>query len=59
MPRILPIATDDPAELRRAFAEALRADVVVSSGGVSVGQFDYVRDVLAELAPSKSFRAWR
>ena len=55
VPRILPIATDDPAELRRAFAEALRADVVVSSGGVSVGQFDYVRDVLAELGAVEEF----
>jgi molybdopterin molybdotransferase len=51
----LPIASDDPSALRAAFAEALRADVVVSSGGVSVGQFDYVRDVLAELGAVEEF----
>lgn len=54
-PRILPIAKDDPQALRAAFAEALRADVVVSSGGVSVGQFDYVRDVLSELGAVEQF----
>jgi molybdopterin molybdotransferase len=41
--------------LRRVFAEALRADVVVSSGGVSVGEFDYVRDVLRELGAVERF----
>lgn len=47
--RILPIAGDEKAALRAAFLEALCADVVISSGGVSVGDFDYVREVLAEL----------
>ena len=55
IPRLLPIAQDDPDTLRAAFADALRADVVVSSGGVSVGQFDYVRDVLAELGAVEQF----
>lgn len=55
VPRILPIAVDDPQALRAAFTEALRADVVVSSGGVSVGQFDYVRDVLGELGAVEEF----
>lgn len=54
-PRLLPIVKDDPAAMRAAFAEALMADVVVSSGGVSVGQFDYVRDVLAELGAVEQF----
>jgi molybdopterin molybdotransferase len=54
-PRLLPIVKDDPQTMRAAFAEALRSDVVVSSGGVSVGQFDYVRDVLAELGAVEQF----
>jgi molybdopterin molybdotransferase len=54
-PRILPIARDDRAALTATFAEALRADVVVSSGGVSVGEFDYVREVLAELLAVEEF----
>lgn len=54
-PRILPIARDDRKALFATFAEALRADVVVSSGGVSVGEFDYVREVLAELSAVEEF----
>ena len=55
LPRVLPIARDDRQALAAAFAEALRADVVVSSGGVSVGEFDYVREVLAELSVVEEF----
>jgi molybdopterin molybdotransferase len=45
----LGIVADDPAAVRGAFAAAReQADVVVSSGGVSVGDADYVRDVFAE-----------
>lgn len=41
---------DDPATLRERIAEHLhRADVLVLSGGVSMGKADYVPDVLAEL----------
>ncbi len=53
--RALPIARDDREVLKESFAEALRADVVVSSGGVSVGEFDYVRDVLRELGAIEEF----
>jgi molybdopterin molybdotransferase len=46
----LGVVRDDPAALRQAFAEAAeRADVVVTSGGASVGEADYVTDMLAEL----------
>jgi molybdopterin molybdotransferase len=45
----LGIVADDPAAVRAAFAAAReQADVVISSGGVSVGDADYVRDVFAE-----------
>jgi molybdopterin molybdotransferase len=55
LPRILPIGRDDRQALRQLFVEALQADVVVSSGGVSVGEFDYVREVLAELGAVEEF----
>ena len=42
--------TDDPARLRAALADAAaRGDVVVSSGGVSVGEADFIKPILAEL----------
>lgn len=53
--RILPIVPDRPDAMRAAFLHALQADVVVSSGGVSVGQFDYVRDVLRDLGAHEIF----
>ncbi|QGU88253.1 molybdopterin molybdotransferase MoeA [Erwinia sorbitola] len=46
----LGIIRDDPTALRAAFVEAdSRADVVISSGGVSVGEADYTRLMLEEL----------
>lgn len=42
---------DDPESLRQAFKQAAdRCDVVLSSGGVSVGDFDYTKSVLDELS---------
>jgi molybdopterin molybdotransferase len=46
--RLEPVA-DDEAAHRRALEGGLRADVLVSSGGVSVGPHDLVRSVGAEL----------
>ena len=44
------IVGDDAAELRGRFAAAAdAADVVVSSGGVSMGEYDLVKHLLAEL----------
>ncbi len=38
---------DDPAALRQRFAEAAEvADLVVTTGGVSVGDFDFVKEAL-------------
>jgi molybdopterin molybdotransferase len=48
-PAILRVARDTPAEVRERLQEALSFDVVVSTGGVSVGQFDHVKGVLDEL----------
>lgn len=52
---MLGIVRDEPARLRAAFAAALDADVVLSSGGVSAGSFDYVRASLADLGYAERF----
>jgi molybdopterin molybdotransferase len=44
------VVRDDPALLERAFREAAaNADVVVTSGGVSVGEADFVKGMLGQL----------
>ena len=46
----LGIIADDPSALRKAFNTAMQwADVVISTGGVSVGDADYTKEILAEL----------
>ncbi len=52
--RISPVA-DDEEEHRQALARGLEADVLVSSGGVSVGPHDLVRRILAELGVEEDF----
>jgi molybdopterin molybdotransferase len=56
LPVVLPIARDTRDDIRRAFAEAA-ADFVVSTGGVSVGDYDFVKPVLDELGAT--IRFWR
>jgi molybdopterin molybdotransferase len=44
---LLPRARDDEGEIARVLLEALpAADLVVASGGVSVGRYDHVRNVI-------------
>ena len=46
----LGVVRDDPAAMEAAFSEAAAAaDVVISSGGVSVGEADFVKGLMAEL----------
>ncbi len=50
VPVPLGIVADEQAAVKQAIAAALsQADMVLSSGGVSVGDYDYVDAVLAEL----------
>ena len=51
------IVPDDRAATEAAFAAALAADVVVSSGGVSVGPHDHVKGALDALGVTEVF--WR
>ncbi|MCA8301205.1 molybdopterin molybdotransferase MoeA [Burkholderia seminalis] len=47
----LGIVRDDPAALEAALRDAIdaQADAVITSGGVSVGEADFTRDVMAKL----------
>jgi molybdopterin molybdotransferase len=48
-PVLLPIAPDEPYKLRRLIEEARQADLLLLTGGVSMGQYDLVEQVLAEI----------
>jgi molybdopterin molybdotransferase len=47
-PLLLPIARDEPARLRELIADGLDSDLLLISGGVSMGKYDLVEQVLAE-----------
>lgn len=46
--RRLGIARDTVESLREKFSEAMESDLVITTGGVSVGDFDLVKDIMAE-----------
>jgi len=49
----MPLQKDDKESIKRSIQEALAyADIVVTTGGVSVGDFDFVKDILGELEAS-------
>ena len=56
-PVMLPTVADDEAAIRATIEAALRADFAVSSGGVSVGEYDFVKKVLDDLGAETIF--WR
>jgi molybdopterin molybdotransferase len=55
IPLILGIAKDKKSELQKKFKTALHADLIISSGGVSVGDFDFVKDVMGEIGNAMHF----
>ncbi|MBN3926791.1 gephyrin-like molybdotransferase Glp [Nostoc sp. NMS4] len=57
-PLILGIVKDDPVALEKVIARAIAiADIVLSSGGVSVGDYDYVDKILESLKAKIHIRA--
>jgi molybdopterin molybdotransferase len=48
-PVMLPVAPDEKSRLRELVAAGLQSDLLLLSGGVSVGRYDLVEQVLAEL----------
>lgn len=55
VPIQLGIARDNKESLRQKLTQALSADCVISSGGVSVGDYDFVKDVLKDMGSSMIF----
>jgi molybdopterin molybdotransferase len=56
-PVYLGIAPDEPAQIEARFRQALACDAVISTGGVSVGDRDWIKQVLADLGGQ--LRLWR
>jgi len=54
--RTLGIAPDDPDALRDALRPGLAADVLLVSGGVSAGAYDFVEQALQELGCQRLFK---
>ena len=48
IPRVLGIARDTEEDLGKKINEALSADMLLTTGGVSMGDYDLVKDVLAK-----------
>ncbi len=53
--RFLGIAGDTRESLTEKLTEAIEADAIITSGGVSVGDYDLVKDVLLELGSTMRF----
>ncbi len=55
IPVILGICRDKKSDLQEIFKTALHTDVIISSGGVSVGDFDFVKKVMGEIGNAMHF----
>ena len=55
IPVNLGIGRDTKEALKEKFIEGLHSDIILSSGGVSVGDYDFVKDVLQELGLEMKF----
>lgn len=51
------VARDEPSDIRAVLQRAMEADVIVLSGGVSVGEHDFVKQVLDEMG--MDLRFWK
>lgn len=49
MPELLDIVTDDPEKIKNAISSCLDADMIIISGGTSVGKRDYVPAVVESM----------
>ncbi|MFN0152082.1 MAG: gephyrin-like molybdotransferase Glp [bacterium] len=57
IPVPLPLARDDRDELAQRFRDGLEHDVFVTTGGVSVGDHDFTKEILAQLGVT--IRFWK
>jgi molybdopterin molybdotransferase len=49
------VAKDNKDSLRNALKACLDCDIIVTSGGVSMGEYDYVKEVMNELGMEEKF----
>jgi molybdopterin molybdotransferase len=56
-PVLLPIAPDEPVRLRELIADGFESDLLLLAGGVSMGKYDLVEQVLAEFQAEFFFTA--
>jgi molybdopterin molybdotransferase len=57
VPVLLGVAGDSPEALRERLGQGLSSDLILISGGVSVGAYDFVKEVLEQLGATLTF--WR
>ncbi len=57
IPILLGIAKDQPAALKEKISHGLNADILVLSGGVSMGDYDFTKAVFKDLGAEMNF--WR
>ena len=57
IPKNLGIARDKPKQLEKKIKQGLDCDLIITSGGVSVGDYDLVKDILAKMGTN--IRFWK
>ncbi len=55
IPKNLGLAKDNPGQLEKKIRLGLDCDIILTSGGVSVGEYDFVKDVLAKIGTHIKF----
>jgi len=55
VPKNLGIAKDNPGQLERKIKKGLDCDLILTSGGVSVGDYDLVKDILVKMGTDIRF----
>src|SRR3989338_6479382 len=55
IPKNLGIAKDKPDQLEKSIRKGLDCDIILTSGGVSVGDYDLVKDILAKMGTNIKF----
>lgn len=58
VPRVYPVVRDEREATLDAIRRAARADALITSGGVSVGDYDFVGEALVELSGA-AFEFWK
>ncbi|MFH0994680.1 MAG: gephyrin-like molybdotransferase Glp [Pseudomonadota bacterium] len=49
IPEYFGVAKDSMKEMKKVFLKALKSDVVISTGGVSTGKYDFVKEIYSDL----------